>query len=160
MSGRVIVRVATPADAATIAEHVRRMSAEPIATGPTAPDEVRTVDEIGAQIEQRSAAANSTWLLACEGDALLGEASLQGHARRSMRHTAVLGISVRAEARGRGIGDLLLRTLIAWAPGAGVSRIELHVLARNTIAPAVREARVLHRGRATANAVRERRVPR
>ena len=65
---------------------------------------------------------------------LVGEASLHGFPRRAMRHTAVLGISVRAESRGRGVGDRLVTAVIAWAPTAGVTRIELHVLARNTIA--------------------------
>jgi RimJ/RimL family protein N-acetyltransferase len=130
----MLVRAATPADAASLVAHVRRMTAEPVRTGTMEPDEVRTVDEMRVLIEARASAPNSTWLLAADGDELLGEASLQGLPRRAMRHTAVLGISVRAESRGQGVGDRLISALIAWAPTAGVTRIELHVLARNTIA--------------------------
>ena len=130
----MLVREATSADAALLVAHVRRMTAEPVRTGTMEPDEVRTVDEMQALIETRASAPNSTWLLAVDGDELLGEASLHGLPRRAMRHTAMLGISVRAESRGRGVGDRLISALIAWAPIAGVTRIELHVLARNTIA--------------------------
>ena len=130
----MLVRAATPADAALLVAHGRRMTAEPVRTGTMDPDEVRTVDEMRALIEARASAPNSTWLLAVDGDELLGEASLHGLPRRAMRHTAVLGISVRAESRGQGVGDRLVTALIVWAPTAGVTRIELHVLARNTIA--------------------------
>jgi len=134
VSAQILVRAATPADAALLVAHGRRMTAEPVRTGTMDPDEVRTVDEMRALIEARASAPNSTWLLAVDGDELLGEASLHGLPRRAMRHTAVLGISVRAESRGQGVGDRLVSSLIAWAPTAGVTRIELHVLARNTIA--------------------------
>jgi RimJ/RimL family protein N-acetyltransferase len=66
---------------------------------------------------------------------VIGALTLEGKQRKAMRHCAVLGISVRADHRGQGVGRALMERGTAWARESGViKRIELQVLARNTVA--------------------------
>lgn len=82
--------------------------------------------------------ARLDWLgLVAIGDdgAVIGSLTLDGKQRKAMRHCAELGICVRADYRGQGVGRALMERSIAWARESGViRRIELQVLARNTIA--------------------------
>lgn len=53
--------------------------------------------------------------------------------RRAIRHRGELGISVRADWRGQGVGRALMERAIAWAHDSGIiTRVELSVLERNT----------------------------
>jgi RimJ/RimL family protein N-acetyltransferase len=70
-----------------------------------------------------------------DGGEVIGELTLDGKQRKAMRHCAILGISVRADYRGQGVGRALMERAIIWARDSGsIKRIELQVLARNTIA--------------------------
>jgi RimJ/RimL family protein N-acetyltransferase len=70
-----------------------------------------------------------------ESGEVIGDLTLDGKKRKAMRHCAILGISVRADYRGQGVGRALMERAIAWARESGaITRIELQVLARNAIA--------------------------
>jgi len=66
---------------------------------------------------------------------IVGVLSLRSGLRRAMCHEAVLGITVKQEWRGRGVGDTLMTYAVDWARHSGViSRIELQVFTTNTTA--------------------------
>jgi ribosomal protein S18 acetylase RimI-like enzyme len=60
---------------------------------------------------------NCLLLLAEHNGKLIGNIDLTGSSRRKMFHTAEVGMSVRKEWRGKGIGKELLKHAINWANG-------------------------------------------
>jgi putative acetyltransferase len=66
---------------------------------------------------------------------LVGRLSLARDPHPASRHVADLGLMVAATHRRRGVGRALLDQAVAWAEGAGVAKLELHVFPWN--APAI-----------------------
>jgi ribosomal protein S18 acetylase RimI-like enzyme len=132
----VTVRVANVHDAAAVLGLLRRVIGEPGVNIPLQPDEITaTVEEQRAVIEELADEPRAVMLVAEIEGAIVGELSLRPMApRRALAHVAVLGISVDAGWRGRGVGSALMTHAIAWAERAGYLRIELNVYARNTAA--------------------------
>jgi ribosomal protein S18 acetylase RimI-like enzyme len=133
----ITVREATPKDAAALLEHLKELTAEPGINIPLGPDEVTTTLEQEKSLLSEIANSPNAIMLVGEADgAIVGELSLRAISpRRAVKHVATLGMSVKQAWRGKGVGRSLLADAIAWAPSAGIKRIELYVYARN--APAI-----------------------
>lgn len=70
-----------------------------------------------------------------EGE-IVGMLNCAGGKRRATRHAAELGMSIKAEWRGQGVGTLLMARAAEWAKGTGIiSRVQLYVSVEN--APAI-----------------------
>lgn len=129
----VEIRPATRDDAAALIAHLKALAAEPGISIPLAPDEITlTVAEERDRIDGFTDNPRALLLVATRGPELLGELSVRGiSSRRAVAHVATLGMSVRADARGQGIGKALLEDALAWVEDAGFTRLELQVYARN-----------------------------
>lgn len=130
----ISIREARPQDAEQLIGHVQRLSEEPNAEITWSPGEfnytVEQEQEILNQFHQRD---NSVYLVAEVDGQIVGIVTLEGGRRKSNRHSAVLGISVRDTWRGKGIGKQLMAQAIEWANQTGmIKRIELLVNVRNT----------------------------
>ncbi len=136
-SDELVLRRATPRDAAALIAHLRALASEPGINIPLAPDEVTlTVAEERERLESFEDNPRAILLVAMRGDELLGELSVRAISpRRAVQHVATLGMSVRADARGQGVGTALLEAALEWTAEAGLTRVELSVYARN--APAI-----------------------
>ena len=66
-----------------------------------------------------------------DGDSLVGRLSLARDLHPASSHVADLGLMVAASHRRRGVGRALLEQAVEWAAGAGVRKLELHVLPWN-----------------------------
>lgn len=132
----MIIRLAQPADATNLIAYIRELLTEPNLHMPLTPAEFTvTPTEEQQLLAEFAAADNSVELLAEAGSQIVGELNLKGGKRRATRHSALLGISVRQDWRGRGVGSALMAQAIEWARGSGViTRIELYVYARNEAA--------------------------
>ncbi len=130
----VTVREARPEDAAAAIAHYRRVFSEPGINLITEIDEYSpTVERDSRFIREMGQADNCAILLAEVEGQLAGILTLEGAKRRNVRHTATLGITVAKEWRGQGVGRRLIEHAIDWARRSHViTRIELHVFARNT----------------------------
>ncbi len=71
-----------------------------------------------------------------EDGELVGRLSLARDPHPSSHHVADLGLMVAASHRRQGVGRMLLEQAVAWARGAEVSKLELHVFPWNE--PAIR----------------------
>ncbi len=71
------------------------------------------------------------YLVAAEGDKVVGFAHAERGSYRRNKHSAVVVMGLLPEARGRGIGSELLGAIDAWAATVGVTRLELTVMAHN-----------------------------
>lgn len=98
-----------------------------------------TLDQELSYIRSHLDQPNSTLLVAVDGGAIVGLAGLEGGMLDEERHAATLAISVAKSHRGRGIGTALVEALIAWAPGAGITRIQLWAWENNPGAIAMYE---------------------
>jgi ribosomal protein S18 acetylase RimI-like enzyme len=133
----ISVREATPKDAAALLAHLKALVAEPGINIPLAADELTTtVEQEKSLLADIAESPTAIMLVAEAGSAIVGELSLKAISpRRAVRHVATLGMSVAHAWRGKGVGSALMTEVIAWAPSAGIKRIELYVYARN--APAI-----------------------
>jgi ribosomal protein S18 acetylase RimI-like enzyme len=133
----ISVREATPSDASALLAHLKALVAEPGINIPLRPEEVTTtLDQEKALLADIAESANAIMLVAEAEGAIVGELSLRAISpRRAVKHVATLGMSVSQAWRGKGVGSALMTDVIAWAPSAGIKRIELYVYARN--APAI-----------------------
>jgi putative acetyltransferase len=137
----VNIRRATPADAAALIAHITGIVSEPVRTTPLDPDEVATVEQERALIEQFAGSDRAIMLVAEDGGEIVGDLTLRAISpRRALQHVASLGMSVRASHRRRGIGRALLEAGIEWARSIGITRLELYVFADNAPAIALYEA--------------------
>jgi RimJ/RimL family protein N-acetyltransferase len=80
--------------------------------------------------------ADAAVFVAVDGEQIVGRLSVARDPHPASPHVADLGLFVDASHRRRGIGRLLLETAVAWARGAGIRKLELHVFPWNV--PAIR----------------------
>ena len=88
-------------------------------------------------MEELANAPNAIFLLAIAGDAIVGALSFTCGKRPKLSRSGEFGLSVRKAWWGRGVGSLLLRALVEWAPGAGIGKIHLQVRSDNNHAIAL-----------------------
>jgi len=129
------VRVATPGDAAALVAHLEELAVEPGINIPLAPDEIMTVEQEKSILADFASSPRARMYVAEVDGTLAGELSIRAISpRRAVQHVATLGMSVKQAWRRRGVGRALLEEALAWAPTAGLKRIELYVYARNAAA--------------------------
>jgi len=87
--------------------------------------------DVAADPDQLARAGNSVVVVAQSAGQLVGYAEARGGTFRRNRATAHVVIGVLAAARGQGAGTGLLKELTRWAPGHGIHRLELTVMAHN-----------------------------
>lgn len=135
----VVIRDATPQDA------VASITLRKAIFGETdfllyAPDEyVTTPEELSAQFERIATSGHSRSLLAEIDGTPVGLLGAVGFSVPRLRHAAQLYLGVLRGHWGRGLGSALLTEALAWAPRAGISRLELFVMKDNARAIALYE---------------------
>src|SRR5690242_11432022 len=94
VSGELIVRDATVADAEALVAFLHEIVADPTANTPLAPDEVTlTVEEERTMLS--TLGPREKWLVAEAEGAIVGQLRLRAiSTRRALSHVAVLGMSV------------------------------------------------------------------
>ncbi|HKI85307.1 MAG TPA: GNAT family N-acetyltransferase [Thermoanaerobaculia bacterium] len=96
------------------------------------PGEIQgTVEKQRDAIIAFDARGNSRYLLACDGEDLVGLILAAGGDRNRLRHRAVIALGILRSHWSRGIASRLLSEIIDWAPGAGVTRLTLEVNVTN-----------------------------
>lgn len=79
------------------------------------------------------------WLTAELGDVVVGTLSVSRGDRFNTRHTAEIGITIAASARGIGVGRALMEAVETWALEFGVTKLTLRVFTGNARAIALYE---------------------
>ncbi|HYO50818.1 MAG TPA: GNAT family protein [Chloroflexia bacterium] len=140
-SSEVLIREATPDDAAQMIAHMQRVAEEPDRMILTGPGEFNlTVEEEQAVLDEHAKSDNSVFMVAEADGQVIGLLGCTGGKRQANRHSTYLGMSIRKEWREQGIGTALMQAAIEWARSTGiVTRIELEVFAHNARAMHVYE---------------------
>jgi ribosomal protein S18 acetylase RimI-like enzyme len=137
VSGDLVIRplaVADLADYKRLRDEMLAAHPEAFTSDPTSEDAKEPIDYLPRLgIDQRD---GGHFLLGAWRDgALLGAIGCEREARLKVRHIGhVIGMMVRAEARGAGIGSLLLEACIAEARHADLEMLTLSVTAGNASA--------------------------
>lgn len=84
----------------------------------------------------QSVADGVAQFVAVEAGEIVGWCDIFGHWAHALKHVGTLGMGVRADARGRGLGEALLRATLAHAEAQGICRVVLEARADNL--PAIR----------------------
>lgn len=125
---RALLRQAIPSDAEALIDHVNRVGAERVYL--VTERVMRSVEEERETL--RAADGRSAVFLVAELEgALVASANFARGLQAKNAHTASLGVAVRAEARGLGIGTALMHAGIRWARSVGVRKLTLGVFATN-----------------------------
>jgi RimJ/RimL family protein N-acetyltransferase len=142
----VVIREAGVEDAEGVHSYMREMVSEPglyIGFEPGEFEAMISVENERSWIEGHAEKDSSVMFIAVEtsgervgwnvGDGeVVGLLDCTGTERRAMRHETTLGISVKKEWRGQGIGRRLMERALEWAEGNEViKRVQLEVYAEN-----------------------------
>jgi RimJ/RimL family protein N-acetyltransferase len=150
----VTLRSALPPDAPAVIDAAKRIFAQ-TDTVLTQADEFTTgVEEEAAFLTKRAESETGLFVVARLSEAGVGDqphprtpgspsrathdtiiaiAGLDPAARRRAMHNVTLGIMVDSAWQGRGVGDAMMSTLMAWArANPAVRRVQLEVVASNT----------------------------
>jgi RimJ/RimL family protein N-acetyltransferase len=141
-SGAVVrLRAASEADAAALVAMMTEEAAEGL-YGVMEPDELPRDEAQERRRIQRYAEDTTSLLLVAEAaGTVVGSLDFATPPYRRMRHSGRLGLSVAAAWRERGIGRLLLATLLEWARiHPTIEKVTLGVLATNARAIHVYQA--------------------
>lgn len=130
----LLIREAVPSDADALIELVTHygnnatmIPLEPGEFVPTRKDELGWISSFQQE--------NSLLLLAEHKGQLIGNIDITGSSRRKMLHTAEMGMSVRKEFQGKGVGKELLKQAIVWAEkNRFLELLWLQVYEDNTVA--------------------------
>jgi RimJ/RimL family protein N-acetyltransferase len=136
----VEIRDAEPSDAAALLAYFKRIGGE--TPHLTFGDEgvPLTEAEERAHIERIRGTDNTLFIVAESDGEIVGHLTFTGGTKPRTRHAGELGISIIRPFWGEGIGEMLIRSLIAWATAGGIVRkINLRVRGDNTRAIALYE---------------------
>jgi ribosomal protein S18 acetylase RimI-like enzyme len=94
-----------------------------------------TDERFAKKIAELSRADNGKYIVAEEGDEIVGHAMLDPLSLSACRHVVHLTLVVHPGWQGKGVGKFLLGELIKWAKTNNVvEKIELHVRSSNAVA--------------------------
>jgi putative acetyltransferase len=124
------IRRADPGDAQALVELAGEVSGEEGAWLLTTA-EWRSVSDERRYLRAVRRHPDAAVYVATDAEALVGRLSLARDLHPASSHVADLGLMVAASHRRRGVGRALLDQAVTWAEGAGVRKLELHVLPWN-----------------------------
>jgi len=133
------IRAAEPSDAAALCRLAEEVGHEP--GGWLLTTEMwRSVGDERRYLRAVRRHVDAAVFVAEDGGEVVGRLSVQRDQHPASRHVADLGLMVAASHRRQGIGRALLERAVAWARGAGVRKLELHVFPWNEAALALYES--------------------
>jgi len=137
--GRVAtIRTAVPDDAVALLAHVRAVFTESEFNISTPGEFTMTEEQERAWVQGNIDRPGHVALIAEVDGAVVGFLNFAVAGRLRLAHHGALGISVRKEYWGQGVGRALMETLLAWAAAEpGVEKVCLAVVAANERAVAL-----------------------
>lgn len=128
-----IIREATGEDAEALLSYINDIAGESdnLTFGPG--EFLMTIKEEVEFLERCLRSDNCLYLLALDGDRIIGSLNFIAGSRPRISHAGEFGISVRRECWNQGVGSALLSALLNWAHGSdtGIRKINLVVRADN-----------------------------
>ena len=113
---QVAVRAAVPDDAQAMLDYMRGSIDEVTQFIMTTPEEFTyTLTQERAMIAGVDPAAGELWLMAFDGERVVGSLNCHTLKRKRRAHVGQLGMTLEADYRGQGLGTAMLGALVDWA---------------------------------------------
>lgn len=125
------IRPATVDDAEALLALRHQLAEETDFTSWDAGEDQGTVEKQRESLRALAHRDNCRYLVVVDGPELVGLMLAVGGDRNRLRHSAELALGILRSHWSQGIASRLLSDIIAWAPGAGVTRLHLIVNATN-----------------------------
>jgi len=129
-----VIRRARAEDAEEVIAHVNAVGAERVHIMTEVL--VKTPKEERA-LFRRTVGGAGLYLVAVIDGEIVGSSDISRGRQLKNRHTASLGIALRKDARGVGLGLAMMESMIGWARSVGIRKLTLGVFASNTPARAL-----------------------
>lgn len=100
------------------------------------PDEIAATLKDERKFIKRHFNKNSLLIIAESQRSIIGVLGAAGGSNRRNRHVVGIGVSVMKEWQGKGVGTAMMKRLINWSRKAGIKKIKLAVMTKNT--PAIK----------------------
>ncbi len=134
-SKQIIIRSALSEDAGPIIEYTKEVLAGSQWAVTQSHEFDLTIDKEIQWIEERKDSPGRLVLLALHNDEIIGLVGLENGSRERNQHVGVLGITIRKDWRGCGLGKALLSKLLDWAKANSViEKVALAVFSNNEAA--------------------------
>jgi RimJ/RimL family protein N-acetyltransferase len=128
----VVLRVATPEDAATLLHHIDELLVDGEGQVMDADERTISVEEEQQWIADMLMHPDQLLLVVVCRDRIVGNIDFRVGSRRRLAHDGIIGMALAPDFRGIGLGTFMLETLIAWADRhPNLERLSLNVLANN-----------------------------
>lgn len=128
----VVLRCATPDDAEQLLACAREVRSAGVGFITTPEEFNLSVEDERKWIQELSDNPDALLLVALAGEWIVGNINFRQHARTRQRHGGVFGIGVIPAWQGCGIGEAMVRALLAWAQESPrIECVQLVVLADN-----------------------------
>lgn len=129
----LLIREAEKADAPALIEYVQRVAGETDYLTFGEGEFYLSVADEEAFIENSRKASNQIALLAQLDGEIVAMLHVEASPKKRLRHIGEFGITVRKDHWGKGIGKILMESLLDWAKAGGVIRkLNLRVQTDNT----------------------------
>ncbi|MEM1027051.1 MAG: GNAT family protein [Planctomycetota bacterium] len=129
-SRTLTLRRATPDDAQSVLDYMLETLPEVTPFICTTPEEFHyTVEEERALLAKQDAKRGDLWMIAESGGRVFGSLNATATRRQRLRHVTQIGMTLRAECRGVGLGTAMMATLIDWAeshPATELLQLEVY----------------------------------
>ncbi|MEO1236456.1 MAG: GNAT family protein [Planctomycetota bacterium] len=132
--GRALrIRRAVPDDAEAVLAYMHEILSEVTPYICTTPEEFTyTVEQERDMLSDQDAARGDLWLIAESGPRVVGSLNVSRVRRSRLAHVSLLGMTLRPEFRGVGLGSAMMDALIEWAESHPVTELlQLEVYADN-----------------------------
>ncbi|MEM8782294.1 MAG: GNAT family protein [Planctomycetota bacterium] len=132
-SQNVTLRRAMPNDASAILDYMHNILPEVTPYICTTPEEFDyTVEQESEMLAKQDPAKGDLYVLAEHESQVVGSLNISPLRRTRLAHVSLLGMTLRAEFRGVGIGTAMMHAVIAWAERHPVTELlQLEVYADN-----------------------------
>ncbi|MEM7626272.1 MAG: GNAT family protein [Planctomycetota bacterium] len=127
------IRRAVPDDAEAVLAYMHDILPEVTPYICTTPEEFTyTVEQERQLLSEQDAARGDLWMIAESGRRVVGSLNVSRMRRSRLAHVSLLGMTLRREFRGVGLGSAMMNALIEWAESHPVTELlQLEVYADN-----------------------------
>jgi RimJ/RimL family protein N-acetyltransferase len=129
-----LIRRAKPEDAAAVIAHVNAIGAEGIYI---MTEKLRLTRTEERAVFRKADGKSGLFLVAVIDGEIAGSADVARGRQSKNQHTASLGIALRKDARGVGLGLAMMQAMITWARSVRIRKLTLGVFANNIPAVAL-----------------------